>query len=215
MSSAWWYASRSAGLVAWALLAGSVLLGLLLSTKAMGRRVRPNWIQDLHRGLSGLAVAFVAVHVATAVADSYVHFGLADVTVPFASGWRTLAIAWGIVSMYLLVAVEATSLLKKHLPKGWWRKLHYLSFPLFITATTHGLTAGPDSATTAGIATVTVVSAAVVGLTVMRIRDEMAKATAEAAKVARPPAPVGSPAHQPTPASWVRPTVGHRSGHPF
>lgn len=207
MRAAWWYAGRSAGLVAWVLLSGSMLLGLLLSTKAMGRRVRPNWLQDLHRGLSGLAVAFVAVHVATAVADTFVHFGLADVTVPFASGWRTIAIAWGIVSMYLLVAVEASSFVKKHLPKGLWRKLHYLSFPLFVTATVHGFTAGPDTATTAGIAAATLVSAGIVALTGMRIKDEIEKATT----VERPL----NPPAEPTAAIWRPPSMSDRSARPF
>lgn len=31
----WWYVARSGGIVAWALLAGSVLWGLALSTKVM------------------------------------------------------------------------------------------------------------------------------------------------------------------------------------
>ena len=173
MNAAWWYANRAAGLVAWVLLAASMVVGLMLSTKVAGKRVRPNWIQDLHRGLSGLAVAFVGVHVAAAIGDSFIHFGAADVLVPGASGWRPWAIAWGIVSMYLMVAVEGSSLLRKHLPKHLWRKLHYLSFPLFITATTHALTAGTDMSTTAGIAAVSLVSAGLVALTTLRVADEM------------------------------------------
>src|SRR3954468_11487628 len=152
MSASWGYANLAACLVAWALLSVSVILGLLLSSKVLGKKVRPNWIQDLHRGLSGLAVAFVGVHVAAAIADNYIHFGAADVLVPGLSGWRPWAIAWGIVSMYLLIAVEASSLLRSHLPRTLWRKLHYLSFPLFLTATGHAITAGTEMGTTAGIA---------------------------------------------------------------
>lgn len=182
MSAAWWYADRAAGLVAWALLSASMVMGLLLSTKAAGRKLRPNWIQDLHRGLSGLAVAFVGVHVAAAIGDSYLHFGAADILVPGASGWRPLAIAFGIVSMYLMAAVELSSLLRSHLPKAWWRKLHFLSFPLFVTASAHALTAGTDMAKTAGIAATTLVSAGIVALTAKRLHDEAAKAK-------NPPAP--------------------------
>ncbi|HEY0396749.1 MAG TPA: ferredoxin-NADPH reductase, partial [Acidimicrobiia bacterium] len=53
-----WYVARSAGLVAWALLAASVLWGLALSTKILSPKVRPNWILDLHRWLGGLALVF-------------------------------------------------------------------------------------------------------------------------------------------------------------
>lgn len=206
MNAAWWYANRAAGLVAWVLLAASMVVGLMLSTKVAGKRVRPNWIQDLHRGLSGLAVAFVGVHVAAAIGDSFIHFGAADVLVPGASGWRPWAIAWGIVSMYLMVAVEGSSLLRKHLPKHLWRKLHYLSFPLFITATTHALTAGTDMGTTAGIAVVSLVSAGLVALTTVRVVDEMAKAKAG------PPARTTIAAHAPA-SDEQKPMVG--AGRPF
>lgn len=172
----WWYVDRAAGLVSWALLSASVVLGLLLSSKALGRRVRPNWLQDLHRGLSGLAVVFVGVHVLGAVADSYIHFGWSEVLVPFASSWRPTAVAWGVVSLYLLVAVEVSSLLRKRIPKRWWRGIHFASFPLFLTATAHGVTAGSELGTTLGIAVAALVTAAVAGLTTLRIIHEAGKA---------------------------------------
>jgi DMSO/TMAO reductase YedYZ heme-binding membrane subunit len=140
----WWYAARSAGVVAWMLLAFGVLWGLALSTKVLGKRPRPNWLLDLHRYLGGLAVVFTAVHVGAILADQYVHFGVLSVLVPFTGTWHPAAVAWGIVSLYLLLAVEITSLLRRRLSKRSWRAVHYLSFPLFLTATLHGLTAGTD-----------------------------------------------------------------------
>lgn len=177
-----WYIDRAAGLVAWVLLTASVVLGLLLSSKVLGKKVKPNWLQDLHRGISGLSAAFVAVHVAGAIGDNYIHFGVKDVLVPGASSWRTLATAWGVVTLYLMVAVEGSSLLRKHLPKALWRKLHYLSFPLFITATAHGISAGTDGGKTVGIAVAALATSAIAGLTAMRVVDEMEKK-------ANPPAP--------------------------
>ncbi|MEZ5179939.1 MAG: ferric reductase-like transmembrane domain-containing protein [Acidimicrobiales bacterium] len=176
MGSIWWYSTRAAGLVAWGLLSASVIAGLLLSGKVTGGRVRPNWLTDLHRGLSGLAVAFVGVHVVTVVADSYVHFGAADVLVPMASGWKPLAVAWGIVSMYLLVAVEATSLLRRHLTKKQWRAVHLLSFPLFLSATAHGVSAGTELGTLGGTIAALLVTATVAGLTTYRILDARERA---------------------------------------
>lgn len=198
----WWYINRSAGLVAWLLLAGSIILGLLLSSKAAGRKLRPNWVQDLHRGLSGLGVAFVGVHILGAVADSYVHFGWADTLIPFASSWRPTAIAYGVVTLYLLVAVEATSLARKHLPKSVWRRTHLLSFPLFITATLHGITAGSDVRTVTAIAAISLLSAAIMGLTVYRVLDHLETKDQPAVNrvpAARPPAPTPPPQPQPQP----------------
>ncbi|MGD9750577.1 MAG: hypothetical protein AB7W59_06225, partial [Acidimicrobiia bacterium] len=44
----------------------------------------------------------------------------------------------------LLVAVAATSLLVRRLPRAWWRRVHTASFALFVTATIHGFAAGTD-----------------------------------------------------------------------
>src|SRR5882724_615492 len=143
-----WYVARSAGLVAWALLAASVLWGLALSTKILSPKVRPNWILDLHRWLGGLALTFTGVHVGALLLDTYVHFGLVSVLVPFATSWHPVAVAWGVVSLYLLLAVEVTSLLKSRIPKSVWRKTHFASFVLFVTSTVHGLTAGTDTGAT-------------------------------------------------------------------
>ena len=139
-----WYATRSAGIVAWILLALSVLWGLALSTKAFGKRPRPNWLLDLHRFLGGLAVIFTGVHVVAIVLDSFVNFSVLNVLVPFTGSWHPVAVAWGIVAMYALAAVEITSLLRKRISKQAWRMTHYLSFPLFALATIHVLTAGTD-----------------------------------------------------------------------
>ena len=40
-----------------------------------------------------------------------------EILVPLTSSYRPVAVAWGVVSLYLLAAVELTSLARKHLPK--------------------------------------------------------------------------------------------------
>ena len=142
----WWYTARASGLVAWALLAASMLWGLALTTRAFAGKAAPRWLLDLHRWLGGLSVVFVGLHLATIAADSYEHFGLADLFVPMASAWHPGDVAWGVVALYLLVAVEATSLLRRKLPHKLWRAVHTLSFPLFVLSTVHALLAGTDTA---------------------------------------------------------------------
>jgi methionine sulfoxide reductase heme-binding subunit len=168
-----WYIARSAGLVAWTLLTASVLWGLGLSTRAraFGHRPRPAWMLDLHRWLGGLATIFVGVHVLAILADSYVHFTLLSVLVPFASQWRPSAVAWGVVGMYLLLAVELTSLARRRLPKRAWRAVHFASFPLFLTATVHAFTAGTDASSWAFVTVATTAVLAVAALTAKRIAD--------------------------------------------
>ena len=145
MSPSWWYLSRAGGIVAWALLSASVLWGLLLSTRVFDRKPSPEWLTDLHRFLGGTAVLFVGVHVGSIVADSYVHFGAADVLVPFVTHWHPLAVAWGIVAMWLMLAVELTSLAMRYLPRRLWHAVHLSSYALFVSATVHAFAAGPDT----------------------------------------------------------------------
>jgi hypothetical protein len=165
----WWDTARAGGIISWALLAASVLWGLAISTKATAGRVRPNWMLDLHRFLGGLAVIFVGVHVGSIVLDSYVHFGLTEVLVPLASAWHPVAVAWGIVATYLLVAVEATSLARRRLPKRIWHAIHLLSLPTFAFATVHGLTAGTDRDNAVWQVALWTVTAAIVVLTAIRL----------------------------------------------
>lgn len=141
----WWYTARAGGIVSWALLAASVLWGLGISSKITHGKPRPNWMLDMHRFLGGLAMIFVGVHVIGLVLDSYVHFGPAEILVPMASGWNPGAVAWGVVAMYLLAAVELTSLARRKMPKRVWRLTHGLAFPTFAFSTVHLLTAGTDS----------------------------------------------------------------------
>ena len=141
----WWYVARSTGIVAWAVLTLSVLWGIVLSTRLLGKKAKPAWLLDLHRYLGAVATVFTGVHLVALVADSYVTFGPVDLLVPMASAWKPGPVAWGVAGLYLLVAVELTSLCKKRLPMKVWRRAHLLSFPLWIVATVHFATAGTEA----------------------------------------------------------------------
>ena len=140
----WWYVSRSGGILAWLFITLSVCWGLFLSTKATAKATQPARLLDIHRFLGGMAVTFTMIHIAGLVADSYVYFGWTEVLVPFATDWKPGPVAWGIVGFYILLAVEISSLLMKHLPRHVWMGIHRLSFVLYIVATLHGLQAGTD-----------------------------------------------------------------------
>jgi DMSO/TMAO reductase YedYZ heme-binding membrane subunit len=145
MSKIPWYVARSSGIVAWALIIATIVWGLLLATKVLGRRPAPAWLLSLHRYLGALTVAFVGVHVGAILLDSYTDFGLTDVLVPFTGSWHPVAVAWGIVGMYLLLAIEVTSLVRHRMSKRAWHAVHLLSYFLFATTTVHMLTAGTDA----------------------------------------------------------------------
>lgn len=165
----WWFIARASGIVAWGLLAASVLWGLALTTKILGPRPRANWLLDLHRFLGGLAVVFTAIHLLSLALDSYMHFGLTEMLVPLTSEYRPAAVAWGVVGMYLLIAIELTSVLRARIPRRVWRHAHLLGVPLFAVASVHGLTAGTDTTGAPLFAAMVAIDIVVVALTLARI----------------------------------------------
>ena len=164
-----WDVARAGGLVAWTLATASVVWGLALSTRLARRKPWPAWLLDLHRFLGALAVIFTVVHVGAILMDSYTHFGIAAVLVPFVATWHPAAVAWGIVAFYLLVAVEVTSLLKRRIGKRWWRRVHFGSFALFVFATVHAVMAGTDTKTDLVLGAIVLLSLPVAALTAVRI----------------------------------------------
>lgn len=177
----WWYVARSGGITALVLTGLSVIWGLALSTKVMQGTPKPKWLLSLHRWLGGLSVTFSAVHIAALVADSYVSFGLTDILVPYASDWKPGAVAWGIVSMYLLVAVQASSMLMKRLPRRFWKGIHMSSWLLFWSGVIHGATAGTDATNPIYVLLVGTITILITWLTGVRIL-----ASRKARRVVRP-----------------------------
>jgi hypothetical protein len=139
-----WYAARASGIVAWVVLTASVVWGLMLSTRISRTRPKPNWVLDLHRYLGGTALVYTGFHLASLWADSYVHFDIVDMLVPFASSWRPAAVAWGVAAFYLVAAVELTSLFKRHISKRLWRGVHMSSFALLVGVWVHAFSSGSD-----------------------------------------------------------------------
>jgi len=140
-----WYSTRATGVVALLLLTGTVILGVA----GVGRIDTPRWPRlltaGLHRNLSLLAVAFVAVHVLATVLDGYAPIGWISAVVPFSSPYRTLWLSLGTVAFDLLLAVVVTSLVRVHLGYRVWRGVHWLGYASWPVALWHGLGTGTDS----------------------------------------------------------------------
>jgi methionine sulfoxide reductase heme-binding subunit len=139
-----WYVARSAGLVAWMLVAASIIWGLLLSGRVVRRRGLPAWLLDLHRFLGTLSLMFTAIHMAGLYFDKYVNFGWANLLVPYSTKWKPGSVAWGIAAFYLLIAIQLTSWAMKWLPRKVWHTIHLSSCLLFVFGTIHVFTAGTD-----------------------------------------------------------------------
>jgi DMSO/TMAO reductase YedYZ heme-binding membrane subunit len=181
-----------------------------MATRALKPVDRPAWMLAMHRWFSGLAVTGVVIHIAALVADSYVHFGAQEILVPMASSWKPGAVTLGVVAMYLLVLVQATSLAMKRLPKRVWRGIHMSSYVLTWLVFVHAGLAGTDVSNrvyqvVALLLTIVAVTAAVLRVTMGRAnrRGDRGTATSTPPSAASPsaPSPVGRPLPPPSGAA--------------
>lgn len=143
-STALWYASRATGVVCLVLLSVVMVIGILVNQQGRLPGLPRFAVLGLHRNLSLLTVAFVVVHVLTAVADSFVSISLAAAVIPFASAYKPLWLGLGAVSLDLMAAVIVTSLLRRHIGRRSWRLVHWLAYASWPFAVLHSLGASTD-----------------------------------------------------------------------
>lgn len=141
----WWYIARSGGIVALILSAASVFWGLLLSSRYLKGGPKPAGLLNLHKFLGALTVIFSVVHAVALYLDSFVEFGIAELLIPFRSAWRPAEVAAGVIAFWLLIAVQASSMVLKHIPRKLWKWIHLASYVMLPLGVLHGITAGTDA----------------------------------------------------------------------
>ncbi len=165
----WWYLARSSGIVALVLLVLSLVWGILLATRVLRPVDRPAWLLDLHRWFGSLAVVMTALHLLGLVLDSYVEFGVAEILVPGASAYRPMAVAFGVLAMYALVAVQVSSAFRKHLPRVLWYRIHLLSYLMLWASSMHAGLAGSDTGSPIYAALAFALTLAAMGAVLVRV----------------------------------------------
>lgn len=190
----WWHVARASGITALALTGASVIWGLLLSTRVLRGRPTPAWLLSMHRFLGAMTVTFTSVHIAGLVADDYVHFGWLETLVPFTSAWQPFAVGLGVIATYLLIAVQASSMMMRRIPRRWWKTIHQSSFLLFLISIVHGVQAGTDAGNPLYIGVVVAMVSVVLFLTVVRMMAARDAATRRAGRDDDPPTRTDEPA---------------------
>lgn len=143
--SAWWYLSRASAIVAWLLLTATVVWGVLIYTRVLRPLGRPAWMVDLHQTLGTLALLAIAAHVGALLADRAFPMSPADVLVPGHSPWKPFGVALGILAMYLVVAIQVSSRLRRRLPLKAWRAVHVFSYVVWLLVALHAGLVGTDA----------------------------------------------------------------------
>src|SRR6202020_3006933 len=91
-----WITSRAAGFAALVLASLAVSLGLLMSTKLL--KGRTTELRTAHDTLALATIVAIVVHAAALLGDSYVHYSIADIALPFLSSYKTFWTSMGIVA---------------------------------------------------------------------------------------------------------------------
>jgi sulfoxide reductase heme-binding subunit YedZ len=143
-NKALWYLARGTGVVSLVLLTGVLALGVVTYSGAGAPRLPRFASSLLHRNLSLLVLAFLAVHIATSVLDPFAGIAWTDAVIPLAASYRPLWLGLGALAFDLLLALAITSLLRARLGLRIWRAVHWLAYACWPVALVHGLGTGSD-----------------------------------------------------------------------
>jgi predicted ferric reductase len=181
-SQLYWYVGRGSGIVAYLLLTMAVVLGIALSQ----RWSSPAWprlvVHEAHRWATITLYLFLVVHVAMMFVDSYAGFSVADLLIPFASGYRTLWLSLGIIGAELAFAIGASVWVRAWIGYRTWYALHALSYPIFVASLLHGIGTGTDTEETWAVLLYGISACAVLAVTFWRtVRLPRARAALVAA----------------------------------
>jgi hypothetical protein len=189
-----WYIARGSGFALYLLSWFLVVSGLGMTTKLLATTGNRAVALSLHTFAFHLWYGLLALHVLSIAVDPAVRFGLVELVVPFASGWREPWTGLGIVAAQLGILAGSSAAVRRVLGYRAWKAVHWLSLPMFALGLLHGLLAGTDGGTLAAFVLYVVTGGWVVLLGTYRLlrrnaRDEQREVRHRQAAMARVPAP--------------------------
>ena len=135
-----WITSRAAGIVA--LLASSLAVSLGLM---MARRSRLPDLRVTHEALSLATIAALVVHSLALLGDSFMKPSLADISIPFVSGYQTLWTTTGIVAGWMMILLGLSYYVRGRIGPARWRSLHRFTALGWLLGVVHSVGEGTDA----------------------------------------------------------------------
>ena len=137
-----WITSRAAGTAALLLSSLAVCAGLLIGGKLV--KGRPD-LRHLHEALSLASLAALVVHALALLGDSYLSPSLADITIPFVSGYQRGWTTLGIVAGWAMLALGLSYYARDRIGQRRWRTLHRFTALAWLAGLVHSLGEGTDA----------------------------------------------------------------------
>jgi methionine sulfoxide reductase heme-binding subunit len=186
-----WVTSRAAGFAALILASLAVSLGLLMSTKLLKKRGAD--LRVLHEILSLSVMAAIVVHAVSLLGDKFLHPSVADIAIPFVSGYKTGWTSLGIVAGWALILLGLSYYARRKIGTQRWRKLHRFTALAWLAGLGHSLGEGTDAGQIWFLAMVALVAIPALGLLATRMSGSRSRTTGSrtaqpSSRTAQPPA---------------------------
>ena len=140
-----WITSRAAGIAALLLSSLAVCVGLLFGGKFV--KGKPD-LRHLHEALSLATIVALGVHAVALLGDSFLHPSLADISIPFVSGYRRGWTTLGIVAGWAMIALGLSYYVRGRIGQQRWRNLHRFTAVAWLAGLAHSLGEGTDAGRT-------------------------------------------------------------------
>jgi methionine sulfoxide reductase heme-binding subunit len=182
-----WITSRAAGFAALVLASLAVSLGLLMSTKLMKGRAAD--LRATHEILSLSTIVAIVVHAGALLGDKFLHPSVADITIPFLSGYKSGWMTVGIVSGWSTILLGLSYYARRVVGAARWRKLHRFTALAWLGGLVHSVGMGTDAGQLWFLAMTAIVVIPALGLLAIRLFGSGAAAPRRPARAGRPGRP--------------------------
>jgi len=116
-------------------------LARALDERPAGQRTRP----DLRVAHEAVAIAAIALHAVAPLGDSYLHPGIADLAIPFASNHKQPYMALGIIAGWGFILLGLSFYLRQRIGIKRWKVMHRFTALAWVFGVIHTLGEGSDA----------------------------------------------------------------------
>src|SRR4051795_6090759 len=170
-----WITSRAAGTAALLLSSVAVCVGLLFGGRLV--KGRPD-LRHFHEALSLATIVALVVHAVSLLGDSFLSPSLADISIPFVSGYQRGWTTFGIVAGWAMIVLGVSYYVPDRIGQQRWRPMHRLTALAWAAGLAHSLGEGTDAGRTWFLVATAVVALPAVVLLVVRYAGGRGRATA-------------------------------------
>jgi methionine sulfoxide reductase heme-binding subunit len=165
-----WITSRAAGDAALVLSSLGMCIGLLMGGRFVKNRGLD--LRSTHEALSLATLVTIAVHAVALLGDGFLKPNLADITIPFVSGYMTFWTSTGIVAGWMMIALGLSYYARAKIGPARWRRLHRWTALAWVLGLAHSLGEGTDAGTTWFLAMTAIVTVPALILLLVRLLSE-------------------------------------------